>query len=111
VLFFSSATNAHGDGRLTPRVIISVFYEVCSLAGVEGHTPHDARHAMGRHLIEKIGNSALDQTQNCNCSILHISTGYPHILLLRQTFDLGHDMSNKTSDRKILTFEYLIHTF
>ena len=30
-----------------------VLNEVCSLAGVEGHTPHNARHAMGRHLIDK----------------------------------------------------------
>ena len=33
-----------------------VLNEVCSLAGVEGHTPHNARHAMGRHLIDKTGN-------------------------------------------------------
>ena len=31
----------------------------------------------------------LDQTQNCNSAILHISSGYPQILLLRQTLDLG----------------------
>jgi integrase len=41
-LFLSPATNAHGDGRLNPRVINTVFNEACSLAGVEGHTPHDA---------------------------------------------------------------------
>ena len=52
-LFLSTSTNTHGDGRLNPRVINTVFKEVCSLAGVEDHTPHDARHAMGRHLIEK----------------------------------------------------------
>ena len=33
------------------------------LAGVEGHTPHDARHAMGRHLIDKTGNIAAVQRQ------------------------------------------------
>jgi site-specific recombinase XerC len=32
--------------------------QVSSLAGVEGHTPHDACHAMGRHFIEKAGNIA-----------------------------------------------------
>ena len=37
--------------------------EVCRLAGVEGHTPHGARHAMGRHLIEKTGNIAAVQRQ------------------------------------------------
>ncbi|MBT8365726.1 MAG: tyrosine-type recombinase/integrase [Deltaproteobacteria bacterium] len=40
-----------------------MWIEVCSLAGVEGHTPHDARHAMGRHLIEKTGNIAAVQRQ------------------------------------------------
>jgi site-specific recombinase XerC len=44
-------------------VINTVFEEVCSLAGVEDHTPHDARHAMGRHLIEKTGNIAAVQRQ------------------------------------------------
>jgi site-specific recombinase XerD len=62
-LFLSPATNAHGDGRLNPRVINTVFNEVCNLAGVEGHTPHDARHTMGRHLIEKTGNIAAVQRQ------------------------------------------------
>ena len=62
-LFLSPAINAHGDGRLNPRVINTVFNEVCSLAGVEGHTPHDARHDMGRHLIEKNGNIATVQRQ------------------------------------------------
>ncbi len=41
----------------------TVFNEVCSLADVESHTPHDARHAMGRHLIEKTGNIAAVQRQ------------------------------------------------
>jgi site-specific recombinase XerD len=62
-LFLSPITNAHGDGRLNTRVINTVFNEVCSLAGVEGHTPHDARHAMGQHLIEKTGNIAAVQRQ------------------------------------------------
>ena len=56
-------TNAHCDGRLNPRVINTVFNEMCSLAGVESHTPHDARHAMGWHLIEKTGNIAAVQRQ------------------------------------------------
>jgi site-specific recombinase XerC len=41
----------------------TVFNEVCSLVGVEGHSPHDSRHAMGRHLIEKTGNIAAVQRQ------------------------------------------------
>ena len=62
-LFLSPASNAHGDGRLNPRVINTVWNEVCDLAGIGGHTPHDARHAMGRHLIEKTGNIAAVQRQ------------------------------------------------
>jgi site-specific recombinase XerD len=46
-----------------PQGINTVFNEACSLAGVEGHTPHDARQAMGRHLIEKTGNIAAVQRQ------------------------------------------------
>ena len=44
-------------------MINTVLNEVCNLTGVEGHTPHDARHAMGRHLIEKTGNIAAVQRQ------------------------------------------------
>jgi integrase len=36
-------------------VINTAWNEVCRLAGVEGYTPHAARHAMGKHLIEKTG--------------------------------------------------------
>jgi integrase len=52
-LFLSPATTPHGNGRLNPKVINTAWNEVCRLAGVEGHTPHDARHAMGKHLIKK----------------------------------------------------------
>ena len=44
-------------------MINTVLNKVCSLASVEGHTPHDTRHAMGRHLIEKTGNIAAVQRQ------------------------------------------------
>jgi integrase len=62
-LFLSPATNPHGDGRLNPRVINTAWNEVCQLAQVEGHTPPDARQAMGKHLIEKTGNLAAVQRQ------------------------------------------------
>jgi integrase len=52
-LFLSPATNAHGDGRLNPKVINTIWNEDCALAGLGDHTPHDARHVMGLHLIEK----------------------------------------------------------
>jgi len=62
-LFLSPASTPHGAGRLNPKVINTAWNEVCRLAGVEGHTPHDARHAMGKHLIEKTGNLAAVQRQ------------------------------------------------
>ena len=78
-LFLSAAPNAHGNGRLNPRVINTVFNEVCSLAGVEGHTPHDARHAMGRHLIEKTGNIAAVQRQLGHTNAAY-STQYARVI-------------------------------
>ena len=62
-LFLSPFTNPHGDGRLTVRVINDVWNEVSELAGVEGKTPHSARHAMGKHIMEKTGNVAAVQRQ------------------------------------------------
>jgi len=62
-LFLAPATIAQGDGRLSPKVINTVWNEVCALAQVKGHTLHDARHAMGKHLIEKTGNIVAVQRQ------------------------------------------------
>lgn len=62
-LFLSPATTSHGNGRLNPRVINTVWNEVCQLARVEGRTPHSARHGVGKHLIEKTGNIAAVQRQ------------------------------------------------
>jgi integrase len=33
-----------------------VWNEVSEIAGVEGRTPHSARHVMGKHIMEKTGN-------------------------------------------------------
>jgi len=62
-LLLSPLTNPHGDGRLTVKVINEVWNEVCELAGVDGRTPHSARHAMGKHIMEKTGNIAAVQRQ------------------------------------------------
>jgi site-specific recombinase XerD len=62
-LFLSPYTNPHGNGRLTAKVINQVWDDVCKVAGVEGKTPHSARHAMGRYIIEKTGNVAAVQRQ------------------------------------------------
>jgi integrase len=45
------------------RTVNEVWDEVCKLAAEEGRTPHSARHAMGKHIIEKTGNIAAVQRQ------------------------------------------------
>lgn len=40
-----------------------IWDEVCEVAGVEGKTPHLARRAMGKHIIEKTRNIAAVQRQ------------------------------------------------
>ena len=62
-LFLTASTNAQGNGRLTVRVINQVWDEICSVAGVEGKSPHSARHAMGVHIMKKFGNVAAVQRQ------------------------------------------------
>lgn len=62
-LFLAAGTVGKGSGRLTERMINHVWDSVAELAGVAGRTPHSARHAMGRHLIEKTGNIAAVQRQ------------------------------------------------
>ncbi len=62
-LLLSPRENPHGDGRLNVRVINTVWSQICEHAGVEGKSPHAARHAMGKHIIEKTGNIAAVQAQ------------------------------------------------
>ncbi len=62
-LFLSTSTTAHGNGRLQSKAINDIWNRVCEKAGVKGKTPHSARHAMGRHIIEKTGNVAAVQRQ------------------------------------------------
>lgn len=62
-LFLTPSTNPHGDGRLSVQIVNDVWNEVAALAGVEGKTPHSARHAMGKHIMEKTGNVAAVQRQ------------------------------------------------
>lgn len=61
VLFLPVAANS--VGRLTPLVVNQVWGVVCTLAQVKGKSPHAARHAMGRHIIDKTGNIAAVQRQ------------------------------------------------
>jgi len=62
-LFLSASTTAHGNGRLQSKAINETWNRVCGKAGVKGKTPHSARHAMGRHIIERTGNVAAVQRQ------------------------------------------------
>jgi site-specific recombinase XerD len=63
-LFLSPATNPHGDGRLTPKVINTVCNQVRDFAGVDkDKTPHSAWHGMGVFIMEKTGNVAAVQRQ------------------------------------------------
>jgi integrase len=62
-LFLSAPGNPRAGERLSVRTVNEVWDEVCKLAGVEGRTPHSARHAMGKHIIEKTGNIAAVQRQ------------------------------------------------
>ena len=62
-LFLPAATVPESSGRLSARTVNDVWNDVCLTAGVTGRTPHSARHAMGKHLIEKTGNVAAVQKQ------------------------------------------------
>lgn len=62
-LFLPAASRTLSSGRLMPIIVNDVWNEVCRLAGIKGKTPHSARHAMGRHIINKTGNVAAVQRQ------------------------------------------------
>jgi site-specific recombinase XerD len=62
-LFLTSNTIRRGTGNITAWIVNSIWNEVCQAAGVKGRTPHSARHAMGRHIVEKTGNVAAVQRQ------------------------------------------------
>ena len=62
-LFLPAETVVNSSGRLTPRVINTVWNEICRWANMKGKTPHAARHAMGRHIMAKTGNVAAVQRQ------------------------------------------------
>lgn len=61
--FLASSTVRNSNGRLTPLVVNQVWATVCAIAGVVGKTPHSARHAMGKHLMDTTGNVAAVQRQ------------------------------------------------
>ena len=60
-LFLPECSVASASGRLSARTISAVWDEVCALANIKGKTPHSARHAMAKHIMEKTGNVAAVQ--------------------------------------------------
>jgi integrase len=62
-LFLAASTVAQSTGRLAVLTVNAVWNSVCRLAGVQGRTPHSARHAMGKHIMAKTGNIAAVQKQ------------------------------------------------
>ncbi len=62
-LFLPASTVPASSGRLAVNVVNQIWNDSARLAGVEGKTPHSARHGMGRHIIEKTGNIAAVQRQ------------------------------------------------
>lgn len=62
-LFLATPNNPRAGERLSVRTVNVIWDGVCRVAGVEGKTPHSARHAMGKHIIEKTGNIAAVQRQ------------------------------------------------
>lgn len=62
-LFLTPAMNPRAGAHLSTRSINVIWFVICQAAGVQGKTPHSARHAMGKHIIEKTGNVAAVQRQ------------------------------------------------
>lgn len=62
-VFLPAQRKPQSTGRLTPQTVNAVWNEVCKLAHVKHRTPHSARHAVGRHIMEKTSNVAAVQRQ------------------------------------------------
>ena len=62
-LFLTAATAPKGTGRLMVGVVNTIWNAVCRVAQVQGRTPHSARHAMGKHIMDKTKNIAAIQRQ------------------------------------------------
>jgi integrase len=62
-LFLPADCKPQSLGRLAPKAVNTIWNEVCRFAQVRNRTPHSARHAVGRHIMEKTGNVAAVQRQ------------------------------------------------
>lgn len=62
-LFHAAESSRNQRGRMHPNAVNKIWNQVSSAAGVEGKTPHSARHALGRFLMEQTGNVEAVQRQ------------------------------------------------
>jgi len=62
-LFLPAGNNVNAKGKLSVRAINRIWDKICLKAGIRGKTPHCARHAMGKRLMEKTGNIEAVQRQ------------------------------------------------
>lgn len=62
-LFLPAHSTQNKTGELNPNAVNDIWDHVSQAAHVSKKTPHSARHAMGRYLIEKTGNVAAVQRQ------------------------------------------------
>jgi integrase len=62
-LFLAAASHAKGDGRLSVRSLNDIWNAIAQTAGVTGKTPHAARHAVGKRIMQRTGNVAAVQRQ------------------------------------------------
>ncbi len=62
-LFLPAKEIATANGRFSPRSVSAIWKNTCVLAQVKGRSTHSARHAMGKHIMEKTGNVAAVQRQ------------------------------------------------
>lgn len=62
-VFLPAATVPKSSGRLDVWTVNQVWNAICQTANVKGKTPHSARHAMGKHIMEKTSNIAAVQRQ------------------------------------------------
>jgi site-specific recombinase XerD len=87
-LFLPAASYTRGTGRLQSWLINKLWNDLCAHADVEGKTPHSARHAMGRHIIDKTGNIAAVQRQ----------LGHSHANYAAQYARIAEEELNKVLD-------------
>lgn len=88
-LFLPFGGRKHSSGYLSVRSVWKIWNHVTEAAGVEGKTPHSARHAMGRHVMEKSGGNAAAVARQLKHKNVAYSLQYSRV-----TTDEMHTMLN-----------------